>query len=155
MIKEITGDLLTVDADVICHQVNYFGVMGGGIATAIRDRLLSKRKYATYVDYCQRLGRNALGTVLFTPTLASKGIVANLFSQDNFTTDYDALYDCLNTVEKTARRACWTVALPGNMGCGIADGDWGEVMKIINQVFDESPVELTIVYWNMNNTSKL
>ena len=155
MIHEVTGDLLTSGADVICHQVNYHGVMGGGIAASIREKMLSPKRYAAYVMHCQRLERNALGTVLFTPTCTEKGIVANLFSQDDFTTDYDALRSCLKYVEKAARIMNWTVALPGNMGCGIAHGDWDEVFKVIQEVFGESPVELTIVYWYADQADKL
>lgn len=150
MIHEIIGDLLTSGADVICHQVNYHGVMSGGIAASIREKMLPTMQYAVYVDYCQRLGRNALGTVLFLHTCIDRGIIANLFSQDDFTTDYEALRFCLKNVEKAARIMSWTGALPGNMGGGIAHGDWNEVMKVINDVFEKSPVELTIVYWYAN-----
>lgn len=48
MVREITGDLLSCDADVICHQVNYYGVMGGGIAAAIRRRVLTDSQYSNY-----------------------------------------------------------------------------------------------------------
>lgn len=40
MIKEIQSDLLTCGADIICHQVNFEGIMGGGVALSIRNKLL-------------------------------------------------------------------------------------------------------------------
>ena len=36
MIQEIEGDLLCFPANILCHQTNYYGVMDGGIAAAIR-----------------------------------------------------------------------------------------------------------------------
>lgn len=32
MLTELTGDILNVKDGIVCHQVNYFGVMGGGAA---------------------------------------------------------------------------------------------------------------------------
>lgn len=155
MVRETTGDLLTFNANLICHQVNYYGVMGGGIAASIREKMLSEAQYAKYVMHCANNGKNALGGTLYLPTHDSNTVIANLFSQDDFTTDYTALRCCLKNVEKVARVMGWTVALPGNMGCGIAAGDWGTVYKIIQEIFAESSVELTIVYWYADRPGKL
>lgn len=35
MVKYIKGDVLNCEATLVAHQVNAFGVMGGGIAAAI------------------------------------------------------------------------------------------------------------------------
>ena len=35
MVKYIKGDVLNCKATLVAHQVNAFGVMGGGIAAAI------------------------------------------------------------------------------------------------------------------------
>ena len=34
MVKYIKGDVLNCEATLVAHQVNAFGVMGGGIAAA-------------------------------------------------------------------------------------------------------------------------
>jgi len=39
-VKIIKGDLLNCGADIICHQTNFFGMMGGGVAAAIWNQLL-------------------------------------------------------------------------------------------------------------------
>lgn len=31
-VKIIKGDLLNCGADIICHQTNFFGMMGGGVS---------------------------------------------------------------------------------------------------------------------------
>ena len=41
MVHEMTGDLLSCDADYICHQTNFYGVMGAGVAASIHSKLTS------------------------------------------------------------------------------------------------------------------
>lgn len=150
MIREVKGDLLAYDANIICHQTNYFGVMGGGIALAIYDKLLTRRQYAAYQKYCQLHGRGALGEVQFIP-LNDGRYLANIFSQDDLSerdvlTDYPAVQAALEKVERFAANKGFSVALPGYIGCGIAGGDWKVVGNIIKQVFGQSGVECAVVY---------
>lgn len=155
MIKEIQGDLLTCGADIICHQVNFEGIMGGGVALSIRNKLLLENDlYQQYQTYCAIFQEAAIGTVqmLETPEV----IVANLFCQHEFAskkglTDYEAMEKCLRTVKLFAlKRRNRKVAVPGYMGCGIAGGNWSRVLSILKKVFEDSAVELTIIYWDQN-----
>lgn len=152
MIKEIKGDLLTSGADILCHQTNYVGVMGAGIAYAIKAKLLTSEQYMEYQRYCQLHGSMALGSVQFIH-LSNGQYVANVFSQDDFyskrkdtITDYDALEKALIEVDKFAHANGLTVAIPGYMGCGIAGGDWEKVRRIIRRVFKFSQTNCIIVY---------
>ena len=149
MVYEKNGDLLDCGADAICHQVNFAGAMGGGVALAIRQHVLMRRDYQQYVDECRAKGADLLGTVLALPGHDKQGnfvTVFNLFSQRaNFQTDYTALLDCLTEVEDICARLNKTVALPYGMGCGIATGDWATVRRVIDKVFAHSPVLCTIV----------
>ncbi len=153
MITEVRGDLLTCGADVLCHQVNLYGEMGGGIAAAIREKLLDPEQHEIYRKYCHSRGEDALGTVQYIQS-ESGTIIANVFSQNNYLdgdgqlTNYDALHSALCEVEGFAWENQCSVALPGYMGCGIAGGDWNRVKEIIEDVFGKSPVDCTIVYWN-------
>ena len=158
MIHEVKGDLTTYDADFICHQANFHGVMGGGVALAIWNKMLERQARAAYQIHCAKNGANLLGTVQFLPAVQRTPdgdrmcIVYNLFCQadepqdDGGITHYDSMRECLEQVERLARRSSRTVALPGYMGCGIAGGDWKKVRRIIEDVFGESPVTCTIVY---------
>lgn len=155
MIKEIHGDLLACDADVLCHQTNYYGVMGGGVALTIANKLFSPEDYARYVKHCERKHEALVGSVQYIQSsINPRYTVANLFSQDErlihttgTATDYDALERCLAFVEQYAYSTGKTVALPGGIGCGIAGGDWRRVREIIERVFgDNTDVQLTIVY---------
>lgn len=155
MLTEITGDLLKIRDGIICHQVNYLGVMGGGVAAAIASDILNKDEYDIYKDYCKRAGRTALGTVLFIGCM-DRLIVANMFCQDctqewrrdsvnGWRTDYDAMRKCLIRVRSVARLQGKAVYFPHNLGCGIAGGDWNTVKYILKDVFEAYPEEAYIV----------
>lgn len=157
MIKEIKGDLLSCHADFICHQTNYAGVMGGGVALAIKNKLLSDTAYKAYQRLCAKKGRDLLGEVQFLAGgVKDDGdtayIVFNLFCQDEYVqpdggiTRYDCMRKCLDTVRQYAMQYKQSVAIPGNMGCGIAGGDWKKVRSIIEDVFGNSPVPCFIVW---------
>lgn len=154
MLKNISGDLLEMTDGIICHQVNYLGVMGGGVAAAIRDKILTEDQYKKYVMYCKQAGRTALGTVQFIA--CDNGlIVANMFCQDDASarggiegasiTSYEAMHRCLVRVRSVARLQAKRVYMPFHLGCGIAGGDWGMVKYIAQGVFDDYPVEAFFV----------
>lgn len=153
MIYEITGDLLNVENGIICHQTNYHGAMGGGVARAIAEKVLTKDQYGAYVDYCRQSGRQALGTVQFLGNIPGV-VVANIFSQDELKpqidgkfdiTDYEAMAAALDCVRAVADEYGLPVHIPRGMGCGIAGGDWGRVRQIIDNAFGESDIEVFIV----------
>lgn len=52
-VKIIKGDLLNCGADIICHQTNFFGMMGGGVAAAIWNQLLDQQDRHEYCSLCQ------------------------------------------------------------------------------------------------------
>lgn len=157
MVIEEKGDLLTCDADVICHQTNFEGVMGGGIALAIRNKMLTDSAYGEYVRICSALGEYLLGRVLFSKVIQKPGqriqSVANCFCQNDYVTslggltNYRAMESCLERVQAWAEvKRLYVVAVPGYMGCGIAGGDWDVVRDIIMRVFEYSPITCKIVY---------
>ena len=127
--KIIKGDLLETNADVICHQVNLQGVMGGGLALSIA------RKYPNVNKCYESYSKKDLGEVCMVYT--DDFIVANCFSQrEDFNTDYKALRECLLKVRKHMIDCGYrTVAIPYKYGCGIANGDWETVFYIFNDIF--------------------
>lgn len=154
MVRQISGDVITAAGDngIICHQVNYFGVMGAGVAAAIREKLLTEEIYKQYVDYCARMRYAALGSVQYMPATTGAA-VANMFCQGDMPdsheslTRYDEMLRCFKDVERYAqlREKPRSVYIPARIGCGIAGGDWERVQSIIHKVFDDSPVEAVIV----------
>ena len=154
MLTEITGDLLNIRDGIIGHQVNYLGAMGGGVAAAIAENILTAEQYKSYSDYCKQTGRTALGTVQFIGCF-DRLIVANMFCQDDARarggafegniTDYGAMQKCLVRVRTMARLHGKSVYFPHNMGCGIAGGDWEMVKYLLNDVFGAVPEKAFIV----------
>ena len=41
VVNEVIGDLITFPANIIVHQTNFDGIMGGGVAYYIANSLLS------------------------------------------------------------------------------------------------------------------
>lgn len=137
---ELVGDALNNDCDVLCHQVNLEGVMGGGIALSIANRFPNVEK--EYVFY----NKKKLGEVFFAK--ANEYVIANCFSQtESFDTDYDALAKCLDkVVEYLKKNNLHSVAIPYKYGCGIANGDWNTVKGI----FIEKLKNFTLKIYKLN-----
>lgn len=159
MLSVVFGDAVAYPGGILVHQVNYEGVMGGGIAYAIKKNLLPHAAYEEYVRRCEVGGKHNLGTVLWSklPDSAPQKFVANCFSQlgpdnadeefvDDGQTSYTALQRCLEEVRAFAIRKKLTVIIPGYIGCGIAGGNWERVQFIIYNVFMHAPVEAYICY---------
>ena len=127
MIEIINGNIFEGDADIICHQVNTYGIMGAGIALQIKEKCL---------DY-QRHGLNPIGKVLYCRTKYSNVVIANLFSQIGMSTDYNAMKNCLQSIYNDCKKYNETVAIPYKIGCGIAGGDWNKVYGIIEEIFSQ------------------
>ena len=136
-IQIIQGNILSATNSIICQQVNCQGVMGAGLAKQIRD------KYPTvYTQYKRDVTPNSLGTCLFVP-VPDGNIIANLYAQFNYGrggryTDYDALTKCLTRVAQVSKERNIPVALPYNIGCGLAGGDWNVVYSIIQQTLSDT-----------------
>ena len=129
MITYVKGDLLEANADIICHQVNLQGVMGGGLAYSIARKYPKVNK--VYKNYIPK----QLGEVCFADT--KDFTIANCFSQtESFDTDYSALRTCLYKVKGYMISCGYTsVAIPYKYGCGIANGDWKKVLSVFEEVF--------------------
>ena len=139
------GDLLKATENIICHQVNPDGVMGGGIALAIA------RKYPNclqaYKRLCEDMNfsyKELSGSILWA-RINDNQEIANCFSQDpDFNTDYDALREAFKEILYRCRLEKKTVAMPYNYGCGIANGDWNKVTEILEELSDMYQVDINI-----------
>lgn len=143
MITYHKGDLLKSGCEIICHQVNLQGVMGGGIALQIARKYPDcEKEYRKYVN-CK--GDVSLGEVLVYFDLDGK-FVANCFTQDrHFKTDYNALEVALATIKEFCENMrIKTVGFPHGYGCGIANGDWRIVEQKIKNAFENSDIDCQI-----------
>ncbi|ETT41472.1 MULTISPECIES: macro domain-containing protein [unclassified Paenibacillus] len=144
-IQLVNGDLLEASEDILGHQVNCQGVMGSGIAKILRDRY--PNLYPEYKKYCDQYTPDGLlGHCQLVQTGAK--YTANLFGQLNYGrsktryTDYAALEQALTTLKTEAQAKGLSVALPYNIGCGLANGEWSVVEEMIGKVFADYEVTL-------------
>ena len=137
----VIGNIFDTDADVIVHQVNCQGVMGGGLARQVKVRYPDC--YDIYNALCKKAKQKnikILGSVYYY-TAPDFHIIANVFGQESYGcgkqhTDYNALRDGLHSVHDTAMLDQLTVAIPYGLGCERGGGDWETVYRIICDIFD-------------------
>jgi len=121
------------------------GVMGGGIALQIRNQL--PKVYNEYKRLCSNTDpKQLLGTIQCVEDDFGR-VFVNLFGQLNYGrdkqyTDYVALRRGLLNVYNIANQYNVSVAIPFNIGCGLAGGDWNEVYKMIEEIFGDYDVTL-------------
>jgi O-acetyl-ADP-ribose deacetylase (regulator of RNase III) len=141
----VSGDVLDLLADgtmtALGHQVNARGVMGAGIARAIRDRF--PRAFTAY-----RLAWQARQLVLGAclPVEVAPGrFIVHLVGQAGYGlgrrhTDYGALVTALTRFGHWARERPVVPGLPYGLGCGLAGGDWMIVQRLIATAVPEALV---------------
>lgn len=124
------GDILKTDAKYICHCVNAQGVMGSGVAKAIRDQY--PKAYQLYRNSYETKGL-FLGQIIGADCGAHT--ILNLVGQDQYGYDgalylnYRALRKGISVINKNIEEP---VAFP-LIGCGLAGGDWKLVSEIIQE----------------------
>ena len=138
IVKEFVGDILQSNEEIIIHQVNCKGVMGGGIALQIKNKY--PEVYEDYHNLClsnnsnpNKRSSDLLGNIKVCKCNDGRTII-NLFAQDGYgrtkcQTDYEALDKCLTKVGEEFIGK--TIAIPYKMSCGLAGGDWEIVKGII------------------------
>lgn len=143
MVKQVHGDLLNSKENIIVHQVNCLGVMGAGVALAI------KRKYPVvydrYMVACNMMSpEDLLGKIQMIKVDENK-YVCNMFSQLKYGkgtkhTDYEAMNICFDKIYRYAKLNNLTVAIPYNIGCGLGGGKWPIVLNIISKRFKDNSI---------------
>ena len=142
MDKVKQGNILECNENIIVHQVNTQGIMGGGVARQLANRYINLEK--EYSEFCKLYDNdyNKLKGQVFKIMIEGK-IIMNMFSQkENFDTDYEAMKIALEEIKEYAKSFKLSVAIPYGIGCGIANGDWNIVYKIIEEVFNDYDVTL-------------
>ena len=135
------GNICNAKESIILHQVNCCGVMGAGVAKAIRERF--PNVYESYVKVCKHFEKTELlGKIQCIASLNNKTIV-NCFAQllyghDRRHTNYEALKLCLQKVHD--RYPDESIAIPFGIGCGLAGGDWKIVEPMIEEIFGDKAV---------------
>ena len=137
MITHKKGDLLKAKEKIIGHQVNCFGVSAGLAAAIFRKWPYAKKDYE---DCTHRLpAKVLLGMTFFTGQQKDGHIIANLFGQFEPGAAYNPkkLESALEQLGNFAKAGGYSVALPYKLSCGIAGGDWDEVLPMIERTMKD------------------
>ncbi len=142
MINIINGNILNCKEDIIVHQVNTQGLMGGGLARQLADRY-SVLEYL-YSQYCKKYNNEyeKLKGKNYIIHIENKYICSIFTQKDNLDVDYDMMYVALTKVKEFAITNKLSISIPYNIGCGIGNGNWDKVYKIIEKVFNNYDVTL-------------
>ena len=157
MISNKNGDLLESGCDIIAHQINLQGIMGGGIALQIAKKFPTIQESVLKITNVFPNKETLLGEVYFgiLPYKGKMLWIANCFSQnDDFSTNYKCLKTCVLKLIKIAKEYDKkTIGIPDGYGCGIAKGKWEEVYKIFYNAF-HSKKDIELQIWKLDKGEK-
>jgi len=159
-IKTIEGNLLDFPGGINCiaHSCNTLNIMGGGIAKQIKDRY----PIAWRADcMAKEVGSNTLGKYSVGYINNDEGItthkIYNMYTQSSIgggvRVDYDAFTRCFSELNRHIsfhNPHTYKLGVPYKISCGLAGGDWEKIKSILENIFLDSEVELTIVKYNEN-----
>lgn len=154
MITYKQGNLLDTTDMFIAHGVNCQGVMGAGVALALRKAYpLVFEYYDKFIKSWVRFGadkKRLLGYAQPIKVIGNKTIF-NCFTQETYGrskkivyVDYDAVEECFCQI-----LTYWEIyhvpmedrklSMP-KIGCGLANGDWSTIEKLIKLHLDLADV---------------
>jgi len=134
MITYQDGNVLDAKEKIIVHGCNAKGVMGSGVAKAIRERWPGA--YEAYRKQFEEKGLE-LGETIFYLTKENK-IIVNAITQKDFGStgkrfvDYEAIKVALKEVDDMAKALNYEIAMP-QIGAGLGGGDWKKIETIIEE----------------------
>lgn len=138
------GNIVQAPELFIAHGCNAQGVMGSGVARAIRNKWQSV--YTEYADYHRMFGLK-LGDVVWVDVDCK--FIANCITQQKYGysgakfVDYEALRKCMKTVNL---RLSSDLALP-RIGAGLGGGNW----EIISAIIEDEITNATPVVYDLDS----
>ena len=147
MIEYRKGNLLDVKSGIIAHGVNCQGVMGSGVALAVKKKW--PNVFLRYQKLCAANTaptKSFLGYVQFVSSIEDYAgtedfpVIANCFTQDRYGTDkrhvdYDAVALCFFTLNY--RSGLYGHLNIPKIGAGLGGGDWSVIESIIKSEYKD------------------
>jgi len=127
----LNQDILSIESGILVHQVNLQGVMGKGLALAIKNKYPSVE-----IDYKANIHKSTLGDIIVSEIkpdlLVISAVGQNNYGRNEQHTDYKALSSCLAKINELSKETGLNVYIPYGIGCGLGGGDWNTVKILIN-----------------------
>ena len=143
MIRYVHGNLLETTDSIIAHGCNALGVMGAGVALAIRNRYPGcfKKYRAQYTNYGLVIGE----VVWYHDSTIS---IANCITQENvgdgLQVDYNAIRDTAHRVLSYAKKSNMKSVSYPKIGAGLAGGDWRVIASILEDESNCAEVDINV-----------
>ena len=134
-------NILNATENLICHQVNENGVMGGGLALQIAIKY-PKAEYE-YKQFCEQ-HKGLLYGQYQECKIENKKYICNCFTQKNFVTQYDLIELVFRGLLDSCKSNDFSIAVPYKYGCGIANGDWNIVSEIFDKLSNEYQIDINV-----------
>lgn len=135
-IKQITSDLIKIKRGIIVHGVSCRGVMGSGVALAIKSKYPKAFKDYHNRVFSSRFMDDLLGHIVTTEINPELFIVSG-FTQKNFGrnpdvvyVNYEAVRQVFVKIDELAQLTNLPVYFP-LIGCGLGNGDWSRIQNTI------------------------
>lgn len=140
---------------VICHCISADAAMGAGVALALT------RKYSDLKPTVQSVLKTtrsdtSVGHVVFYADSYSHTLVANMVTKQNYwdksTTMPSGHYlknlkECLENVRNVMDGLNEKKLVMPKIGCGLDRCAWGDVLQLIDEVFGNLDIEITVCVW--------
>lgn len=145
MIEYVKGNILDTDCVLIAHGCNAQGVMGSGVAKAIRDKWpVAYEKYREeYELYGLKLGDVIWARIEGTEQYSSRWVL-NCITQEYYGRDgnryvnYGAIAKAFYEISCSMPQ---TIAIP-KIGAGLGGGDWNIIAEIIEGMMGEHKIKV-------------
>lgn len=150
MIHYYKGDLLAVKRGIIVHGCNAQGVMGSGVAKAVKEMYPG-----AFTQYSNDIMTNwaGLGDISVYTPVPNELIIVSAITQEFYGREpntryvsYDAIELCFARVFELAENVGLTVHIP-YIGAGLAQGNWG----IISTIIESLQGNITVKCWELES----
>lgn len=129
MIEYRKGNLLDVTEGIIVHGCNAQGVMGSGVALAIKNKY--PEAYIAYLENTKFLGSCSKEWVT-DDVLLINGITQQYYGKDGKRyVNYAAICEVFKEAIMQARVYSYSLNFP-KIGAGLGGGDWNIIEQLIN-----------------------
>lgn len=141
---------------VICHCISADAAMGAGVALALVCKYPDLK--STVRSVLKTTHSDALvGHVVFYADSYSHTLIANMVTKQNYwdksTTMPSGYYlknlrKCLENVRNVMDGLNEKKLVMPKVGCGLDRCNWNDVLRLIDEVFSDSNIEITVCVWD-------
>ena len=135
------GNILKATENIICHQVNEEGIMGGGLALQVATQYPHVEQ--EYKKFCNEFKGLLYGQYQVCK-IDNKKYIVNCFTQRKFVTNLKDIENVFRELLESCKLNNFSVCIPLKYGCGIANGNWDEVSKLFEDLSNEYEIDISV-----------